>query len=650
MALTYQQAVEQTITGAEQFHEIINGSATSEVVVEDGSKIPTVRKALLDNFYYKDPINWQQGQNELIFNQIRKFTDGTWWIAPTATATNPVVMGVTPYGDPLWKVFSWDRVIDSQKANRKLIERSWAEAGYNVVAGSFQEGATLNTTTDVIINYGSDFGVYSWGGTLPKVVPANSTVAGTGGLSPTTWVDKTNDTLRDSILKGPITEVFLVPTDFIDLQTGVDWILKNRIPTNNYIAALTIESGFEPQTGISVNNKGANYVYIRSQDSIVYLSNAFPINLEFIKCENGSAPTLDCLIDARGKCSIGYLVQNNAYGKINPNCGVKNVYGTGLAARYGAVCHANNTIWTGAAQGGGQTSGILSWAADISAEQADVSNSLHYGAQSAHGGYLSFRIGRANNCSRYGIRATDNGSIDADGAQTNDCGLNGVRAFNLGIINFRDGQAQRCGDNSDAASAAISASYGSIVNAVSSNLSLSKYQAVISLNSTVTVTQADMSGAYRFGINAQGASNISAGSSNVSGAGASGVQSIGSVVHCPNINADNCAAYAISALDSSSVNASGAMARFCGTGGITSRDGSVVNAKGSDTSGNLAGNCLFAWSGKIIATNAIAQRGVSPASTDIRVFEGGEIVANSSTIGGLSQTANTTTSNGIIFK
>lgn len=202
MALTYQQAVEQTITGAEQFHEIINGSATSEVVVEDGSKIPSVRKALLDNFYYKDPIDWQQGQNELVFNQIRKFTDGTWWIAPTATATNPVVMGVTPYGDPLWKVFSWDRVIDSQKANRKLIERSWAEAGYNVVAGSFQEGATLNTTTDVIINYGADFGVYSWVGTLPKVVPANSTVTGTGGVTPTTWVSKITDTLRSQIISG----------------------------------------------------------------------------------------------------------------------------------------------------------------------------------------------------------------------------------------------------------------------------------------------------------------------------------------------------------------------------------------------------------------------------------------------------------------
>lgn len=108
MALTYQAAVEQTITAGEQIHQIVNGTATTEVTVEDGSKVPSVRKALLDNFYFKDPIAWQVGQTENVFNQLRKFTDGTWWYAPSATATNPVSMGSTPIGNPLWKLYPLD--------------------------------------------------------------------------------------------------------------------------------------------------------------------------------------------------------------------------------------------------------------------------------------------------------------------------------------------------------------------------------------------------------------------------------------------------------------------------------------------------------------------------------------------------------------
>ena len=58
---TYSEAVEQTITAGEQIHQIVNGTATTEVTVEDGSKVPSIRKALLDNFYFKDPIAWQVG-------------------------------------------------------------------------------------------------------------------------------------------------------------------------------------------------------------------------------------------------------------------------------------------------------------------------------------------------------------------------------------------------------------------------------------------------------------------------------------------------------------------------------------------------------------------------------------------------------------
>ena len=187
MSLTYNQAVEQTITAGEQIHQIVNGTSTTEVTVEDGSKVPSIRKALLDNFYFKDPIAWQAGQSENVFNQLRQFTDGSWWYAPSATASNPISMGSTPIGDSLWKIYDFDAIGKLTPQLREVLRRSYAEAGYNIVAGSFENGGTVTTKTDALL-FEAEGKAYIWGGTLPKVVPPNSTPATTGGFSNTAWV------------------------------------------------------------------------------------------------------------------------------------------------------------------------------------------------------------------------------------------------------------------------------------------------------------------------------------------------------------------------------------------------------------------------------------------------------------------------------
>ena len=198
MSLTYNEAVEQTITAGEQIHQIVNGTATTEVTVEDGSKVPSIRKALLDNFYFKDPIAWQVGQTENVFNQLRQFTDGSWWYAPSATASNPVSMGSTPVGNPLWKSYSFDAIGKLTPQIREALRRSYAEAGYNLVNGSFEAGGTVTMATDALL-YEADGKAYSWGGTMPKTVPANSTPATTGGVSTSGWLPLGDITLRTDL-------------------------------------------------------------------------------------------------------------------------------------------------------------------------------------------------------------------------------------------------------------------------------------------------------------------------------------------------------------------------------------------------------------------------------------------------------------------
>ncbi|ULG01847.1 hypothetical protein phiA047_0116 [Aeromonas phage phiA047] len=151
MSLTYSQAVEQTITAGEQIHQIVNGTATTEVTVEDGSKVPSIRKALLDNFYFKDPVAWQVGQTEKVFNQLRQFTDGSWWYAPSATASNPISMGSTPIGDSLWKIYDFDAIGKLEPRVDEALRRSYAEAGFNLVDGSFEAGGTLVNANDVLL-------------------------------------------------------------------------------------------------------------------------------------------------------------------------------------------------------------------------------------------------------------------------------------------------------------------------------------------------------------------------------------------------------------------------------------------------------------------------------------------------------------------
>lgn len=240
MALTYNQAVEQTITAGEQIHQIVNGTATTEVTVEDGSKVPSVRKALIDNFYFKDPLDWHQGQSEVVFNQLRKFTDGTFWYAPSSTASNPILMGTTPVGDPLWVLYSGDAINKLTPQIREALRRTYLEVGLIMVGGSFESGGTVSTATDILI-FEEDGHAYKWTGTFPiggVVVPVYSTPTTAGGIGPGAWEDVSSTSSYQKILSelSATTGAEMIGTplgdlyDYFPAKTGV-FPLKNIYPT-----------------------------------------------------------------------------------------------------------------------------------------------------------------------------------------------------------------------------------------------------------------------------------------------------------------------------------------------------------------------------------------------------------------------------------
>ena len=109
---TFQEATELAIEASNQLHGVINGDANAEVIVEDGSKIPSVRKAMVDSLYFLPPIAWEQGEYENTYNQLREFVDGdirTWWFAKGATVSTPVLMSTNPATDINWTLWGVDQ-------------------------------------------------------------------------------------------------------------------------------------------------------------------------------------------------------------------------------------------------------------------------------------------------------------------------------------------------------------------------------------------------------------------------------------------------------------------------------------------------------------------------------------------------------------
>lgn len=78
----------------------------------------------------------------------------------------------------------------------EALRRSYAEAGMNLVKGSFEEGAVLTDSQDVLLQR-STGKCFNWQATLPndgKIIPAGSTLESTGGIGANKWQEVTDVT------------------------------------------------------------------------------------------------------------------------------------------------------------------------------------------------------------------------------------------------------------------------------------------------------------------------------------------------------------------------------------------------------------------------------------------------------------------------
>lgn len=119
----FENAVDQVIVDSERLHNVVNGTAVEEVITEDGSAIPTIRKAMLDNIYFKTPpLPWIVGATCTVFNQLYAFKSdaGTqWFYAPSASVDNPVRLPADPTQSGYWKIFLDSKYMEDHYATKE---------------------------------------------------------------------------------------------------------------------------------------------------------------------------------------------------------------------------------------------------------------------------------------------------------------------------------------------------------------------------------------------------------------------------------------------------------------------------------------------------------------------------------------------------
>ena len=142
---------------------------------------------------------------------------------------------------------------------QKTLPAVLRDAGFRPAAFTFATGGTLGVNdADVAVLWplsaGGDGDYYNWQGALPKVIPASSTPASTGGVAPGAWVPVGDLSLRTELERGQFrtdaTSIYYVPGVTVDLVTD-NRAAVYAFPDKIYIpTGVTIRCNFRPEDDV----------------------------------------------------------------------------------------------------------------------------------------------------------------------------------------------------------------------------------------------------------------------------------------------------------------------------------------------------------------------------------------------------------------
>jgi len=189
------------------------------------------------------------------------------------------------------------------------IESAISTATWSVVSGSFETGGTITARNQVLLRDADGF-YFSWGGALPKVVIASSTVAGTGGEGDLAWTNRNDATFASAlaaegsqVLIGGVTAedvaAMVNAGSVSDSSLLIQGGLKELQPLDYRIQSL--QSYFA-----SVVSGGGQFVYIPTVSKAAHNGGTY-IAPEAIMAWNGTVAGIATLLNWTGSGSGVYV-------------------------------------------------------------------------------------------------------------------------------------------------------------------------------------------------------------------------------------------------------------------------------------------------------------------------------------------------------